>query len=163
MLKKVRIRITTERTEVAADLFSGKPVSQKALAAPERSEMTTLGNYRDDGARISIFYDETELSGMEGTRATLFFPKDAPGQVTLTRTGSVKTALLFEAGHRHECVYQTPIMPFEVCVQTKTVQNAVETMGTLELDYISQIKGADAERTKMRIVISPAFDKPQGL
>jgi uncharacterized beta-barrel protein YwiB (DUF1934 family) len=163
MLKKVRIRISTERTGVAADLFSDKPVAAGEISAPERSEMTVEGRYHDDGTRVSIAYEETEISGMEGTRATLFFQKSDPGQVTLARTGSVKTALIFEAGCRHECLYQTPIMPFEVCVQTAKVQNAIEAMGTMELDYISQIKGAEAERTRMRIVISPAYNKPQGL
>ena len=50
-----------------------------------------------------------------------------------------------------------------MCVQTNTVQNAIETMGTLDLDYIVELKGAQAERTKMRIVISAAYDKPVGM
>ncbi len=163
MLKKVRIRITTERTEVSADLFSGKPASCGALATPEHSEMTVEGRYHDDGARVAISYDESALSGMEGSRATISYQKSEPGLISMLRTGNVKTALLFEGGRRHACVYQTPIMPFEVCVQTSKVQNTIETMGTLELDYITQIKGAQAERTRMRIVISPAYDKPQGI
>ena len=81
----------------------------------------------------------------------------------MLRTGSVKTALLFDEGRRHECVYQTPIMNFDVCVQTNTVKNAIEAMGTLDLDYVVELKGAQAEHTKMKIVISPAYDKPQGL
>lgn len=163
MLKKVRIRILTDRAETAVDLYGNAGMSLAEAREWEHSEMTVEGSYHDNGTRISISYDESAATGLEGSRATISFQKTESAIVSMQRTGSVKTALLFEKGRRHECVYQTPIMPFEVCVQTARVQNAIETMGTMELDYITQIKGAQAEHTRMRIVISPAFDKPQGL
>ena len=163
MLKKVRIRIATERTQVPWDLYENKAVALDGESVPEHSEISLEGRYHNDGHRVSIAYDEGELSGMEGSRTTICFQKDNPAQVEMLRTGSVKTALFFEAGRRHEAVYQTPLAPFTVCVQTERVSNAIEAMGTLELDYIVELKGAQAERTKMRIVISPAYDKPQGI
>lgn len=163
MLKKVRIRILTDRAETAVDLYGNTGMPLAEAREWEHSEMTVEGSYHDNGTRISISYDESAATGLEGSRATISFQKTESAIVSMQRTGSVKTALIFEAGCRHECLYQTPIMPFEVCVQTAKVQNAIEAMGTMELDYISQIKGAEAERTRMRIVISPAYDKPQGL
>ncbi len=163
MLKKVRIKILTERAEAAVGLFENIAAPLAGTGAPERSEMTVEGRYHDDGTRVSISYDESAASGMEGSRATISFQKAEPGVISMLRTGSVKTALLFEQGRRHICVYQTPLAPFEVCVQTDAVKNAIETMGTLDLDYIVELKGAQAEHTKMKIVISPAYDKPKGL
>ena len=112
---------------------------------------------------MAISYDETAVSGMEGSRATISYQKSEPGLISMLRTGSVKTALTFEQGRRHECVYQTPFAPFEVCVQTNSVKNALETMGTLDLDYIVELKGAEGEHTKMRIILSPVCDKPRGM
>ena len=163
MLKKVKIKILTERTQAAVGLFENKITPLDVTAAPERSEMSVEGRYHDDGIRVAISYDESELSGMEGSRATISYQKSEPGLISMLRTGSVKTALTFEQGRRHECVYQTPFAPFEVCVQTNTVKNALETMGTLDLDYIVELKGAEGEHTKMRIILSPVYDKPRGM
>ncbi len=163
MLKKVRIRIFTDRTEVPVDLYENKASAPVADAVPEHSEISVEGRYHDDGRRVAISYDEGALSGLEGSRVTISYQKDEPGTVSMLRTGSVKTALLFEAGRRHEAVYQTPLAPFTVCVQTARVDNALEAMGALELDYLVELKGAQAEHTKMRILLSPAYDKPQGI
>lgn len=163
MLKKVKIKIITDRAEAAVGLFENIATPLAEPSAPEHSEMTVEGGYHDDGVRVAISYDESAATGMEGSRATISFQKSEPGLISMLRTGSVKTALLFERGRRHICVYQTPLAPFEVCVQTAKVQNAIETMGTLDLDYIVELKGAQAEHTKMKIVISPAYDKPKGL
>ena len=163
MLKKVKIKILTDRAEAAVGLFENKMPPLTASGEWEHSEMSVEGRYHDDGVRVSISYDESAVTGMEGSRATIAFQKSEPDVISMLRTGSVKTALFFEAGRRHECVYQTPLAPFDVCVQTNTVKNAIEAMGTLDLDYIVEIKGADAEHTKMRVVISPAHDQPRGI
>ena len=163
MLKKVRIKIITDRAKMVGSLFENARITAAAPSAPEHSEMSVEGRYHDDGTRVAISYDESELSGLEGSRTTISFQKDTPVAISMLRTGSVKTALLFEAGKRHECIYQTPYAPFEVRVQTNRVQNAVETAGALELDYIVEIKGAEAEHTRMKIVISAAYDQPSGV
>ena len=69
----------------------------------------------------------------------------------MIREGVVSTALVFETGKRHHCVYQTPFMPFEVCVYTKKVENHIVDGGYLELDYMIEIRGARAERTQFRM------------
>ena len=71
--------------------------------------------------------------------------------VIMIREGAVSTALVFEAGKRHHSVYNTPFMPFTVCVHTLTVDNRIDTDGILELDYIVEIRGAQAERTKFKM------------
>ena len=71
--------------------------------------------------------------------------------VSMIREGVVSTALVFEAGKRHHCLYQTPFMPFEVCVYTKKVENRLLDEGYLELDYMIEIRGARAERTQFRM------------
>ena len=69
----------------------------------------------------------------------------------MIREGAVSTALVFEAGKRHHSVYNTPFMPFTVCVHTLTVSNRLEDDGVIELDYIVEIRGAQAERTKFKL------------
>ena len=55
-------------------------------------------------------------------------------------------------------MYQTPIMPFEVCVHTLRVDNALavdgqSVGGTLDLDYVIEIRGARAERCRMHLEV----------
>ena len=163
MLKKVRIKIVTDRTDAAVGLFDKNATFDTQNAENEHGEMTVQGRYHDDGIRVAISYDEGELSGMEGSRTTISYQKNEPGVITMLRTGSVKTALLFEKGRCHECVYQTPLAPFDVCVQTDEVNNSLEGMGVLYLDYILELKGAQPQRTKMTLTLLPSFDRPQGM
>jgi hypothetical protein len=53
-------------------------------------------------------------------------------------------------------------MPFEVCVLTHEVTNAIEREGTLTLDYTIELRGAAAEHTRVHLRVLPFFDKPLG-
>ena len=85
-----------------------------------------------------------------------------PGLITMTRTGTVRTALVFEAGHRHHCIYETPIMPFDVSVETRVVQNDIEVAGRLHLDYTVELRGANAEHTRFEMKLLPDYQRPLG-
>ena len=168
MLKKVRVQIKTDRYEVKGSLFetpTGLLMPDENAPAPaaddvEKMEMTMDASYHDDGTRVCIRYKESELTGMEGSTTSVSFQKNDPGVISMLRDGAVKTALIFEQGQRHLCVYQTPIMPFEVGVYTKKVHNGIEKEGVLEMDYTVEIRGAQAERTKFQMRVLPYFDKP---
>ena len=179
MLKKVTIFMTVERHGVAAELFDEWADAMEAggIAAsvtesmleplPDenddadgagQTEMFCNGRLRLSDTDFSLTYEETALTGMEGTQSQLSFRRDTPGLISLLRTGAVTTALVFEQGKRHICVYQTPYMPFEVCVYTLKVDNALDVRdgrveGVLELDYIVEIHGARAERCQMRLEV----------
>lgn len=165
MLKKVRIQIITDRYEVEGSLYdlpAGQylPEDAPAKEEPQHLEITVEGRYHDDGTRISIGYKESELTGMEGSSTTVSFQKNEPQRISMLRTGNVKTALVFEKARRHLCIYQTPIMPFDVCVFTRSVDNRIESDGILQMDYTVELRGAQSERTKFRMHILPDFDRP---
>ncbi len=168
MLKKVRIQIVTDRYEMQGSLWetpTGKMLPDFEAEPPKKSdiehlEMTTEAVYHDDGARVCISYKESELSGMEGAKTSVSFQKNDPHFVSMLRDGSVKTAMIFQPGERHHSVYQTAIMPFDVCIFTRTVENRIEADGTLQMDYAVELRGAQTERTKFRMRVLPNFDKP---
>lgn len=152
--KEIRIKIHSELYEVDASLFTDAdvdtdniPVSEDA-PTPDIMDINSIGTYTDDGERISISYNETEVTGMEGSTTTITFLKNDPNVVSMMREGAVSATLVFEEGKRHHCLYKTPFMPFEVCVRTIKVSNALLGAGALSLDYIVEIRGAKAERTK---------------
>ena len=156
--KEIRIFIKSVRYEVEASLFSGDEediieIEEDGEIEPQKMQIKTVGRYCIDGDRCEISYDESDVTGMEGSVTSISFDMTDSGVVTMSRTGSVSTALVFENGKRHHCVYNTPFMPFEVCVKTLSVNNLLDKEGRLELDYIVEIRGAKAERTKFSMKI----------
>ncbi len=162
--KKIKMKIKSLRYEVEESLFakvvndiidSGENYDNDDLAYDEEQEiaLNTEGFMNLDGDRVELVYEESEITGMEGSRTSVMFDKSNSGLVSMLRDGSVSTALVFEKGKRHHCVYNTPIMPFEICVRTLRVENNIIDAGTLKLDYIIEIRGAKAERTKFELEI----------
>ena len=159
--KEVRIKLRSTIYEIEASLFSDEedegPFSVIAedteKVEPDEIEISTVGKKRLTDSRFEIYYDESEVTGMEGSVTSVSFDKSDKGIVTMLREGSVSTALVFEAGRRHHCLYKTPYMPFEVCVNTLSVDNRLEEDGELFIDYIIEIRGAKAERTKFEMKI----------
>ena len=69
---------------------------------------------------------------------------------------SSESALVFEEGVRHVCVYTTPELAFEVCVNTaKVVNNITTNGGELFLNYTIEFRGAEKESTSIHIVVTP--------
>lgn len=123
----------------------------------DKVELITEAEYRDDGKRIEIRYEETELTGMEGSITCISFDRESPGIVSILRGGSVYTVMIFEEGKRHICAYETPVMPFELCIFTRRVQNNIgfDTGNSLDLDYLIEIRGAGTERSMFHMDVFP--------
>ena len=154
--QEVRIRLKSVRYEVEESLFSKEENEMQRKEdgvelEPEMIEINSVGRLCTENGRTSISYEETEVTGMEGSTTAVSFLTDQPGVVSMIREGAVSTVLVFEAGKRHHCLYNTPIMPFEVCVHTLKVENRLLDAQYLTLDYIIEIRGARAERTKFRM------------
>ena len=109
--------------------------------------------YSPDGeyAQVSLAYDESDLTGMDGAHSVLTYHTSEPDLLHLIRSGSVTTALTFKPHHRAICVYETPYMPFQVGIHCLVVKNNLLTEGHLVLDYIIEIRGAQAERCRMEL------------
>ncbi len=150
--KDIKIYINSVRYEVGISLFDdGEDAEEECAeeeAQPERTQIKTYGTFEVEGDTAKICYDETELTGLEGSQTLVSFDMREPKVITMMRTGAVSTTLVFEKGRRHHCSYRTMYMPFEVCVHTLDVKNTFDTNGCIELDYIVEIRGARAERNK---------------
>ena len=162
--KNIKMKIRSLRYEVEESLFARLAYEAELDCddgddgAPEYNEeeaieLSTEGVMSIDGGRVELTYEESEITGMEGSRTSVIFDLDSPGLVSMIRNGTVSTALVFERGKRHHCVYNTPIMPFEICVRTVKVENDILEQGRLRLDYVIEIRGAKAECTKFELDI----------
>ena len=164
MLKRVVVNMRTERWDVDVSPFDTPAEKLSvALASLDRGTAEVEQTQAAFSARLrlmpdvfSLSYDESEESGMAGTQTQVVFHPGSRSRVCMTRSGGVRTSLVFERGVRHESEYQTPIMPFEVCVCALRVdnglglgQNGID--GTLEVDYLVQLRGAQSQLCRMRV------------
>lgn len=121
---------------------------------PERTEMLMEGRLVLSAERAELVYEESELTGMEGTVTTVSFDRSQPELVSMLRDGVVNTALIFEPNKRHICLYKTPFSDFEICVRTIEVRNQLLEKGELFLDYLMEIHGASTERCKLTLRVN---------
>lgn len=117
----------------------------------EESEIMMEGRLVQTTHRVELTYEESELTGMEGSKTKIGFDRACPDLISMLRSGPVNTALIFEPLKRHVCVYNTPFSSFEVCVHTLRVENFLLERGELYVDYLIEIHGARTERCKMII------------
>ena len=165
------IDILTSRIEMNLSLFSEEPENEEAEELsqsfeemlrnrkgemPEPTEMLMEGKLLVAGHRVELVYAESELTGMQGSVTAIGFEPLNPGLVSMVRTGPVRTAMTFEEGKRHICLYNTPFSEFEVCVRTLKVNNRLLEENKLELDYLIEIHGAQAEHCKMTVTVRPS-------
>ena len=154
--KNIRVRIVSDKYDNSGPLMGMQDLSvmqKNRDVEHEHTEMTAEAELIRNGGKTAIRYAESELSGMEGATTEIFFFDDTPHIVTMERDGGYTTSFVFEGGKRHICVYNTPIMTFEMGIHTKEVQNRLLDEGYILLDYLLEIHGAGAERNRVQVSI----------
>ena len=161
-IEKVMINIISDRIDNTEPLMNalnepeGTALNGKSgEVTTEHTEVFSEGELIRRDGRVILRYEENEGSGMEGAVTEISYPEDNPGFVTMERGGAFLTSFVFENGKRHICVYNTPIMAFEICIATKEVINRLDSEGYIFLDYVLELRGAGAERNKIRISVKP--------
>lgn len=156
---KCKIKITTTHAE-----YRGKSIFDRAadellisesfsdIGGEETMETSLYGEIQTQGNDFLLTYDEVG-EGMLGVSTEVKFDITRPELVTLVRTGEIESFMSFEAGKRHICVYNTGIMPFEICIYSKDVNNQLHTNGYLEIAYLIEIKGAAAQKTTLKMEV----------
>ena len=139
-------------------IISIKGSQVNAESGPEEMELVTPGRLvRDAQGRYTISYEESELTGLEGTTTVL---QIEGGRVTLLREGSVNSQMVFEEGCRHLSMYETPYGALSVGINTRRMKNTVgEDGGDLEIDYAVEIDNLLAGQNlfRMRVKRDPAL------
>lgn len=120
-------------------------------AGEDAVELVTEGRLLDCGDDgLSLSYQESELTGMEGTLTT--FQVEKSGRVTLLRMGEFNSQMVFEEGRRHLSLYQTPYGDLSIGVLANKVRNTLGMSGgDLEIDYAIEIDHALAGQSLFRI------------
>lgn len=89
-------------------------------------ELVTEGKYYKEDNAYFVTYNESEVTGMDGTTTTL---KVADGVVTLMRSGSVNSHFVFQRGQKHVSYYDTEYGAFTVGVYANEVDIRMDDNG----------------------------------
>ena len=106
----------------------------------------------DDGYTLS--YQESELTGLEGTLTTF---QIEPERVTLMRVGEFNSQMVFQEGRRHMSMYNTPYGAMTIGVNTRHLLTELDDQGgDIEIDYAIEIDHAIAGRNIFQIKVKEA-------
>ena len=118
-------------------MISVKGIQQFDAADKDSIELVTRGSLARDGGMLTLQYEESELTGLEGTMTTI---QVEPERVTMLRTGQVNTQMVFQEGRRHLSMYNTPYGAMTIGVNTRHLFTELgEDGGEIEIDYNIEI------------------------
>lgn len=123
-------------------------------APPDTMELVTKGWLQRDEGGFTLTYQESEVTGMEGTLTTF---QIEPERVTLLRTGEFNSQMVFQEGRRHLSMYDTPYGAMSIGVNTRRLLARLdEAGGKIEIDYAIEIDHTVAGRNVFQISVSEA-------
>lgn len=113
--------------------------------------MTQANLYRRNG-KYYIAYDESELTGLDGTRTTV---KIDGKTVSMIRTGNCPSELLFAENQRHVGLYQTDCGALTISTHASRVHNTIcDQGGELEIDYTIEVDNSMVGRHHFEMLIA---------
>lgn len=124
---------------------------------PDCIELVSAGTLEQTEEGYTITYQESELTGLEGTTTVLRVSK---GQVTLLRQGEINSVMVFEEGRQHVSVYETPEGTLAISVNTQRLRSALDAQGgDIEIQYTIDVNHAATGLNQFHIHVSkPAAD-----
>ena len=109
-----------------------------------------LSGSQEEGYVLS--YQESELTGLEGTTTTFLVEKD---KITLRREGSINSEMIFQVGQRHLCLYETPYGGCMLGVNTQRAWSDLDqTGGSLSIRYIMEVENERVGENSFEIHVS---------
>ncbi len=121
-------------------------------AETDAIELTTAGALTKIPGGYQLSYEESALTGMEGTLTSF---EISPNRVVLTRTGQLNSEMVFEKGVRHLSLYSTPMGSLEVGVAARKVHSTINDQGgelviNYAIDIDHQLAGENSFSLKVR-------------
>lgn len=114
-------------------------------------EVVTPGEFFREQDCYSVIYNETELSGMQGTTTTLKIYEES---FSLIRTGTTSTKMDFNLNKECSTLYNTPQGALDIKIGTKDLDIDVDDNGgEIFVNYNISIGGQKPQKTELKINI----------
>ncbi len=111
--------------------------------------LVTRGLYARRGGKYYVSYEESDLTGLKGTRTTL---RIGDGSVVVMRRGMFPSQLIFEEGRRHTSLYHTEYGDLIVGVNTEKIHSSLDDEGgSLDVRYAVEIDHSLAGTNHLKV------------
>ena len=135
-------------------IISIKGVQRYENADPDTMELVTAGRLEREGNSYTLSYQESELTGLEGTLTTF---QIEPERITLMRVGEFNSQMVFQEGRRHMSMYNTPYGAMTIGVNTRhLLSELTDRGGEIEIDTDIEIDHSVAGRNTFQINVKEA-------
>ena len=105
---------------------------------PQQVEQVTNGTMTTRNGAYIVSYPECELTGLEGTQTTF---EVTDRRITLKRTGTLTSELVFEEGYKHESLYDMGFGALLIGVQASKVHSVLnDDGGVFCMEYTIEIE-----------------------
>lgn len=149
--KTARDNVILEAAMEKEVIISIKGMQKYENAEPDTIELVTGGRLERDGESFTLSYQESAVTGMDGTLTTF---QIEPERVTLLRVGEYTSQMVFQEGRRHMSMYNTPYGTMSIGVNTRHLTAQVgESGGDIEIDYAIEIDHTVAGRNVFQISV----------
>ncbi len=127
-------------------------IAQTADGQTDNTELFTRGEFREHNGAYFIDYEESEATGFDGCHVQL---KAEEGVVTMTRTGTAFSSLMFEENVRHFCHYGTEYGDCMMGITTTKLRMVLaDNGGEIEIKYSIDINGGLMLENEIKINVT---------
>ena len=117
----------------------------------DRLEFTTDGYYYYEDGVGCLSYEESDVTGLEGTRTSMIV---MPDQVVVDRDGLITSRMIFKEGSKSNFLYETPYGNATMGIDTRKIRHSMdENGGRVEIDYVLNVEHAVVTRNKFQITV----------
>ena len=121
------------------------------LDKDEVIEVVTPGKFHLGESEFKAVYEESEISGMDGTTTTLVIKDDV---LVLEREGSTSTRMEFKKGEDVISLYNTPYGMMNINISTKELDiDMDEDGGGIYTKYVLGLEGQPGITTELKVKI----------
>ena len=121
------------------------------LDKDEVIEVVTPGKFHLGESEFKAVYEESEISGMDGTTTTLVIKYDV---LVLEREGSTSTRMEFKKGEDVISLYNTPYGMMNINISTKELDiDMDEDGGVIYTKYVLGLEGQPGITTELKVKI----------
>lgn len=125
----------------------------------EQIDLVTCASLYQRQGKYYISYEESELTGLDGTRTTIKIDA-AQKAVTMIRAGTYPSNMQFVEGQRQVGLYQTDYGAMTVATRASRVASTIgEYGGALVIDYIIEVDNAVTGTHHFEIIVSQKEEK----
>jgi uncharacterized beta-barrel protein YwiB (DUF1934 family) len=126
-------------------------MSEDIIEKDNKIELMTLGTFFKKEEKYYVVYDETEISGMKGTKTTF---KISPDKFSLIRMGTTNAKMEFELNSESMSLYNTPYGVIEIKIKTNVLDiNVSDNGGDVMIIYDMTIGNEKIQSTLLKVNI----------